>query len=100
MWDKTAIKNLLATNDKAVNRALLHLYERQTAYEQKVGETRDDNGVGFSAVDAPTLMKYARYMRSYNQKEQEKAKKGCTKEQYAEIANQKEQEKAKKGCVS
>lgn len=50
-----AVKALLASNDKAVIRGLLRLYERQTAAEQCSEQTTEANGVGFSAFDAEYL---------------------------------------------
>lgn len=43
---------LLATNDRAVERALVLLYKRQTIDEQSSKETRHKNGRGFNAGDA------------------------------------------------
>jgi hypothetical protein len=45
---KEQIEKLLATNDKAVARALVVLYESQTASEQNSDSTHESNGVGFS----------------------------------------------------
>ena len=47
-----SIRNLLATNDKAVARALLALNARQTADEQITQHTRHDNGRGFRPCHA------------------------------------------------
>ena len=47
-----SIRNLLATNDKAVARALLALNARQTADEQITEHTRHDNGKGFRPCHA------------------------------------------------
>jgi len=47
-----SIRNLLATNDKAVARALLALNKRQTADEQITEHTRHDNGKGFRPCHA------------------------------------------------
>lgn len=51
MWTEAKIKDLLETNDKAVMRALVAIYRRQTDEERQTGETRASNGVGFSAFD-------------------------------------------------
>ena len=40
-------------------RALLRIYEDQTAEEQNAGHTRDHNGVGFSGVDGEILSSFA-----------------------------------------
>ena len=47
-----SIRNLLATNDKAVARALLALNERQTHIEQEVQRTTNLNGMGFRPCHA------------------------------------------------
>ena len=56
---KTHIKNQLATNPAWALRALVKIYERQTADEQCSGITKEDNGVGFSGVDANILSSFA-----------------------------------------
>lgn len=48
----TDIVKLLETSDKAVARALVVLYERQTADEKATQDTRHDNGRGFRPCDA------------------------------------------------
>jgi hypothetical protein len=52
---KRKIQALIDTNDRAVARAILAVYEYQTASEQSFGSTTDANGVGFSGVDAERL---------------------------------------------
>lgn len=51
MTTKTEIVNLLLTNDRAVARALVVLYNRQTADEQVSEDTRHLNGIGFTGAD-------------------------------------------------
>lgn len=51
-WTKESITKLLEVNDTAVCRALVVLYERQTASEQASFDTHDANGVGFSGAHA------------------------------------------------
>jgi hypothetical protein len=52
MVSKEQIISLLATNDKAVARALVALNDRQTADEQQNQSTRLDNGMGFKPCHA------------------------------------------------
>ena len=52
MHTKESIQTLLATNDKAVYRALIVLFERQTADEQEAESTNHNNGRGFNGRDA------------------------------------------------
>lgn len=51
-WDTTAILNLIDTNDEAVVRGILRIYERQTADEQSSETTNKVNGRGFNGRDA------------------------------------------------
>lgn len=52
MWTKEAVKALLDANPLAVERAIVAIYQRQTADERASGVTRWKNGIGFAAVDA------------------------------------------------
>lgn len=52
MVTKSEIIRLLATNDRAVARALVVLNERQTMTEQSSEHTINRNGVGFTPADA------------------------------------------------
>jgi hypothetical protein len=51
-YTKEIIAALLVNNDKAVYRALIVLFERQTADERDAGETNHLNGMGFNGRDA------------------------------------------------
>jgi hypothetical protein len=62
---KEAIQALLMTNDRAVERALYRIYQRQTASEQATESTNQDNGVGFTGADAPFLTSCAKGMIRY-----------------------------------
>lgn len=55
VWTEAEIRELLATNDKFVCRALKKLYERQTEGEKLSKETHVTNGEGFNKVDADVL---------------------------------------------
>lgn len=52
MHTKEEIKALLLRNDRAVERALLAIYNRQTGEERQAERTVVHNGIGFSAFDA------------------------------------------------
>ena len=67
IWDKSKIRNLLETNNKAVERAILAIYHRQTLEEQFTQTTKRLNGVGFSASHARIGTYYARYVLKGNQ---------------------------------
>src|ERR1051325_8046066 len=48
-WTKETVRALLASSPRAVYRALICLYNRQTADEQETEDTRHLNGRGFNA---------------------------------------------------
>lgn len=53
------VKAAMASNDKWLIRGLLAIYRGQTPEEQAVGATVEDNGIGFSGVDAEILTSFA-----------------------------------------
>ncbi len=63
MWTTEKIAELLNRNDKAVERAIVAIYERQTADEKASSVTCHDNTVGFSAFDAATGSYLARLIK-------------------------------------
>lgn len=63
-WTPERVRELLAGNPRAVERAIVALYDRQTADEQAQGDTRYTNGVGFSGADARRLSFVAEFLRS------------------------------------
>lgn len=64
-WTKEHIQYLLATSNKAVERALLQIYNRQTAYEQRAQEAQVHNNAGFTAFDAEFLTSVAKGYLQY-----------------------------------
>jgi hypothetical protein len=64
MHTKESIKDLLQRNDRAVERALLAIYNRQTGEERQSGRTVVHNGVGFSAFDARLGSYYGSWIKS------------------------------------
>lgn len=63
-WTRSEIDALLRANPKAVERAMLALFARQTVDEQAVASTRHLNGRGFNAPSARRGSYYARWVRS------------------------------------
>lgn len=59
-WTKERIKNLLDTNDLAVERAVVAIYDRQTQDEKRDSDTKHDNERGFRSNHASTMSFYAR----------------------------------------
>jgi hypothetical protein len=51
-WTKEKIAALLFSNDLAVERAIVTIYNRQTQDEQNSEETKHSNGIGFSGAHA------------------------------------------------
>lgn len=62
--DPDYIRWLLTMNDKAVERAIVAIYQRQTADEQSAGDTKHSNGIGFNGADARLGSYYARWILS------------------------------------
>lgn len=65
-WSKDHIQFLIATNDRAVERALIQIYHRQTRGEQDSKQTREHNSVGFTAFDGDFLSDVAEKCIKYN----------------------------------
>ena len=57
---QTFLKKQLNTNKDWALRALVRVYEFQTADEQVAGVTKEDNSVGFSGCDAEFLTSLAK----------------------------------------
>lgn len=55
LWDKDAVQTLIDQNDTAVSRALMLIYNNQTADEKREGITKVTNSIGFTGRDAEFL---------------------------------------------
>lgn len=64
VWTETEIEQLLNNSDKAVIRGVIAIYERQTAEEQNIGDTKVLNGIGFNGADAKFLSYCATYAKN------------------------------------
>lgn len=62
-WTREEIEGLLRINDRAVERAMVVIWERQTADEQAVGATRHHNGIGFCGWSARSGSYFAGWVR-------------------------------------
>ena len=62
--NEQSIRHLLASNDRAVERAILAIYQRQTSDEQAIAHTRHLNHRGFTAGDAHWGTRYAQWLES------------------------------------
>ena len=65
-YTRDQIDNILRTNDRAVERAILRLFELQTADEQNATSTKHDNGRGFRSSDARAGTRFARWLLGMN----------------------------------
>lgn len=64
-WTREEIEDLISKSNKAVGRALVRLYERQTQEEKNVDAALVENGRGFSKVDAEFGSSLARSFTEY-----------------------------------
>ena len=62
-WERY-LKDLLSHNDKAVLKAVEVIYDRQTDEEKYSGETKEENGIGFSKIDARELGDIAKKIKN------------------------------------
>ena len=69
-YDREQIDELLRTSDKAVERAIIRLFELQTADEQRCAQANHNNGVGFNKADSPAGTAFARYLLGFNWRNQ------------------------------
>jgi hypothetical protein len=63
-WTRTEIEALINTNDRAVERAMVAIWERQTRDEQATETNRHHNGIGFSGWTAKSGTYFANWVRS------------------------------------
>lgn len=52
IYTQDEIKQMLITNDRAVERAIVAIWNKQTSIEKSNQVTQEHNGVGYSAFDA------------------------------------------------
>lgn len=64
VWTRDEINTLLTSNPKAVERAILRLYELQTQEEKASDSTRANNNQGFSSYAAHRGSYYAKWVQS------------------------------------
>lgn len=99
VWTKQSIQELLEVSDKAVERAILAIYARQTEGEKYEGSTVVHNSMGFGAYDANVFTRMAKEIlagKAYTHANAEFARRWKIKRywrQLVEIANENEKEK-------
>jgi hypothetical protein len=65
-WTPEQIHSLLVTNDRAVERAIVVIFNRQTTDEQATKQTRHRNFRGFQTCDAKRGSYWARWILAGN----------------------------------
>ena len=63
-WTAEEIREKIRTDNRWAIRALMAIYDRQTAEEQDSCETLRHNGVGFNGVDASYLSRLAKFYQA------------------------------------
>lgn len=64
-YQKAQIVEMLKTNDRAIVRGVLAIYDKQTADEQVAQETNHHNGIGFNGVDARIMSSFAERIKGW-----------------------------------
>ena len=64
IWTRDEIETMVRNQDAAVERAMVAIWERQTADEKETQGTRHHNGRGFAAWSARSGTYYAEWVRS------------------------------------
>ena len=64
IWTRDEIETMVRNQDAAVERAMVAIWERQTADEKETQGTRHHNGRGFAAWSARSGTYYAGWVRS------------------------------------
>lgn len=62
MYNRAQIEKMITENQKALERGVIAIYERQTINEQATKNTEEHNGVGFNSSDAGYLSYVAQYI--------------------------------------
>jgi hypothetical protein len=62
LYTRTQIDSILLRSDAAVERAIIVLFERQTADEQRQADTNVHNNRGFASCDARAGTRFARFL--------------------------------------
>ena len=67
-YTRSDINTILVTNDKAVERAMIRLFELQNSDEQFQGTANEQNGRGFCSSDALVGTRFARWIQGMDNK--------------------------------
>lgn len=96
MWTKDSMNNYLKSNNQAVLKAIIVLYNRQTDLEKEFKESNVVNGIGFNCKDSWFLSNLARQLIQFKKISKDdfwRARWRILKysQQLADIANKKEE---------
>lgn len=58
------IRSKITTDQRWLERAIVALFEKQTAIEQRIEDARELNGVGFNKPDSHRMSYYAKWILS------------------------------------
>lgn len=61
MWTAEKMKDILNRYDDQVCKAVVKIYEYQTADEKRAHETKEHNNVGFNGADAKIMSSFAEF---------------------------------------
>ena len=62
-WSREEIEEKVKSDDRWLYRAILAIFDKQTADEKIEEETKHHNGVGFTGVDAPFFSSLAKWLK-------------------------------------
>lgn len=66
-WTRPEIENMVRTNDRAVERAMVALLDRQTRDEQQTGSVNHHNRMGFAACNSKSGTYFANWVNGGRQ---------------------------------
>ena len=62
---ESAIREVITTNPQKAIKAMLRIYDYQTADEQELGDVSEFNGVGFAGTDSVILTSFCKQYQKY-----------------------------------
>ena len=68
IYTRNQINEIINTNDRAVERAMVRLFALQNSDEQRHGTTNEQNGRGFSSSSARAGTRFARWILGMDDK--------------------------------
>ena len=88
-WKKDEIKEKLVNGDRVwIERAVIAIFNKQTAAEQTIEATNRTNGVGFTGADAKILSSFAKQLLKNKNRHLSEKQFAIAKKRIAKYANQ------------